>query len=211
MKSKLLLAMLALVICASSVAAAPILSVVGGGIQGNNWVWDIGVAPDFLLSPTGTPLAVELGFRLTGSPLAAVTNINLSEWDTPNPGNAIFGWETPGSGTNGKPVGLQQNLATSEIFAAYGSIDFTTPGVKPFLRITALGPNNGGSASSTIQWLGAYIMQGRIAQATGPTSAQNFDIYSGTLTQIPEPVSASLLMMGAGVAAAVIRPRRRRN
>jgi hypothetical protein len=211
MMSKFWLTFAALVLCANSAVAAPVLSVVGGGLQGGNWVWDIGIAPDLLLDPTGTPLAAELGFRLTGSPLTSVTNINPSAWDTANPGNPIFGWEIPDPSANNKPVGIQQNLATSEVFAAYGSEVFTTPGVKPFLRISALGPNNGGSASSTIQWLGSYIMQGRIAQSTGPMGAQNFDIYSGTLTQIPEPMSASLLAIGA-FAASVSLPRRvRRN
>jgi hypothetical protein len=205
----------AFALCANSLKAAPILSVVAGGIQGNNYVWDIGIAPDFLLNPAGTPLAVELGFRLTGSPLASVTNINPSQWDTPNPGQVIFGWETltdldPGPGVNLKPVGLQSNTVTSEVFAAYGSEDFTTPGVKPFLRITAKGPNNGGSATSTIQWLGSYVMQGRIAQSTGPISAQNFDIYSGILTQVPEPMSASLFAIGAFAVAAGMPRRSRR-
>ena len=176
--------------------AAPSLNVVPGGLQGGNWVWNVSVTPD-LSTVSSTPMAVELGFRLTGSPLLSAVNINSSEWDTPNPGNPIFGWETPDPSANNKPVGLQTNLGTSEVFSAFGSIDFTTPGAKPFLQITAKGPNNGGSTSSTIQWLGAYAVgQGRIAQLITSTTSANFDIFSGSATQIPEPASFALIAVG---------------
>jgi hypothetical protein len=181
--------------------AAPALNVVPGGIQGGNWVWNISVTPD-LSTVSSTPMAVELGFRLSGSPLASAVNINPSEWDTANPGNPIFGWETPDPSANNKPVGLQKNLGTSEVFSAFGSIDFTTPGAKSFLQITAKGPNNGGSSSSTLQWLGAYAVgQGRIAQLINSTTAANFDIFSGTATQIPEPTSFVIIAVGAVLAA----------
>jgi hypothetical protein len=195
----------------SPLFAAPILNVVPGGVQGGNFVWDVSVTPDFAIAPGGTPMAVELGFRLTGAPLISATNINPSEWDTPNPGKIIFGWETITPSANNNPVGLQSNPATSEIFVAYGSIDFATPGSKPFLKILARGPQNGGpSLSSTIQWLGVYAVgHGRISQLIngGPT-ADNFDIYAGTASQtIPEPVSATLLATGV-VLLAVVRQRR---
>ncbi|HEX3600771.1 MAG TPA: PEP-CTERM sorting domain-containing protein [Lacipirellulaceae bacterium] len=190
--------------------AAPILNVVPGGLQGGNWVWDVSVTPDLLIA-SDTPMAVELGFRLTASSLISAVDINPSQWDTPNPGNFIFGWETPDPSANNKPVGLQTNLTTSEIFAAYGSIDFTTPGAKPFLQIVAKGPSNGGSTSSTIQWLGAYAVgQGRIAQTVGSFAATNFDIYSGTATQqVPEPASIVLVGLGAMFAGFGVLARRR--
>ena len=196
----------------SPVWAQPALTLVPGGIEAGNWVWQVDIAPDFVLSPSGSPLALELGFRLHDAPLLSAMNINPGEWDTPNPGNVIFGWETltdvdpSPTVTNLKPVGLQTNTTTDEIFVAYGSEDFTTPGARPFLKIIALGPGNGGPLSSTIEWLGAYNGgNGRIAQIAGAT-ALNFDIYSGMATQvIPEPASAALLAFGALAAMFGVR------
>lgn len=185
---------------ASSAFAAPILSVTPGGIQGGNWVWDVSVTPDFVLAPGGTPLAVELGFRMIADPLISATNINPSEWTTPNPGKKIFGWE-PDDINSSTSSGLRVNTSTSEIFVAYGSIDFTTPGAKSFLKIIAQGPGSGGPASSTIQYLGAYPLagtNGRIAQIVG-TTGLNFDLYSGFVTQVPEPTSSCLLILGSVV------------
>ena len=186
---------------ASPLVSAPILNVVPGGVQGGNWVWDVSITPDFVISPGGTPMAVELGFRLTGAPLTSATNINPAEFTHANPGMEIFGWETPDPNANNLPVGLQVNTATSEIFVAYGTIDFTTPGDKPFLKILAQGPQGGvANLSSTIEWLGVYAVgHGRIAQAiTAPPHAMNFDIYAGTATQaVPEPMSGALLVFGA--------------
>jgi hypothetical protein len=186
-------------------------------MESGNFVWEVGVAPDLILAAGSTPLAVELGFRLTGAPLLSATNINPSEWDTPNPGVVIFGWETltdvdPGPGVNNRPVGLQVNTATDEIFVAYGSTDFATPGNKPFLKIVTQGAANGGAPSSTIDWLGAYILDnGRISQIVGGFTAANFDIYSGTATQvIPEPTSLVLLAFGA-MATVFTTARRRRS
>jgi hypothetical protein len=178
-------------------------------------VWEVGIAPDLILAAGSTPLAVELGFRLTGAPLESATNINPLEWDTPNPGVVIFGWETltdvdPGPGFNMRPEGLQVNTTTDEIFVAYGSTVFDTPGNKPFLKIVTQGPANGGAASSTIEWLGAYIFDnGRISQIVGGFTSANFDIYSGTATQlIPEPATVLLLPLAALWAAVFVRRRR---
>jgi hypothetical protein len=159
---------------------------------------NVSVTPDFLLAPSGTPLAVELGFRMVGDPLISATNINPSQWDTPNPGKKIFGWE-PDDINSSTSSGLHVNTPTSEVFVAYGSINFTTPGAKPFLQIIAQGPGSGGPASSTIQYLGAYPVagtNGRIAQLVG-SNGVNFDLYSGSVTQTPEPTSAVLLALGS--------------
>jgi hypothetical protein len=201
---------------ASPLCAAPLLNVVPGGVQGGNWVWDVSITPDLAIAGGSTPMAVELGFRLTGAGLTSVT-IDPANWNTPNPGTVIFGWETltdvdPGAAVNLRPVGLQTNLPTKEIFVAYGSIDFTTPGAKPFLKILAPGPQNGGAAlSSTIQWLGVYAVgHGRIAQLiSGGTNAGNFDTFAGTATQrVPEPVSLGILAFSA-FACAIVFVRRR--
>jgi hypothetical protein len=207
---KLLLTTLFCVVVSPSFAA-PILSVMPGGVQSGNWVWDVSVTPDFVLAPSGTPLAVELGFRMISDPLISATNINPSEWDTPNPGKKIFGWE-PDFINSSTSSGLRVNTTTNEIFVAYGSINFTTPGAKPFLKIIAQGPGSGGPSTSTIQYLGAYPVagtNGRIAQIVG-TTALNFDVYSGFASQtIPEPTSAALLAVGAAAAGFQLAGRRR--
>lgn len=222
----------------SPVFAAPSMSVIPQGIQSGNWVWEIDIAPDLSLVPdnSGTPLAVELGFRLSSDPLFNVTNINPSEFDTSNPGKVIFGWEVTYPEGNNRPEGIEVNCTgctvsnpvtfggghpaaivtgtANEIFTAMGSVNFTTPGSKPFLRVIALGPGNGGPLSSTIQWLGAYgtgSSNGRITQITGLSgttyTTTNFDIFSGSATQsVPEPASAAIL----GICVYILPFRRQR-
>jgi hypothetical protein len=229
---------LAVVLCGivSTAYAAPTMSVIPLGLQSGNWAWEIDITPDLSLVPdnSGTPVAVELGFRLTSDPLVSVTNINTSQFDTSNPGAKIFGWEITYPDDNNRPEGIEANCigctisnpvgggghptaivagTTNEIFVAMGSGNFTTPGAKPFLTILAQGPGNGGPSSSTLQWLGVYgtgSSNGRITQVTGLSgttyTTSNFDTFSGTLTQsIPEPASALLLTIGA-----IVLPLRRR-
>lgn len=207
---------------APSLFAAPGLTIVPGGIQAGNWVWDVAITPDLVAAGGLTPVNFELGFRLTGAPLLSASNINPLEFEASLPGDVIFGWETL-YGIPPAPEGLEINCmgctatnpttfppmndhsatvvlgSANEIFAALGSIPFTTPGPKPVLRIVVPGPGEGYLAS-TIQWLGAYNGNGRISQLVG-ISGQNFDIYSGTATQfVPEPTSALLMLGGALVA-----------
>src|SRR3954447_3148217 len=89
---------------------APILTVIPQGQQAGNWVWEVDVTPDqsIVTGGTGTPLAMELGFRLTGDPLVSVTNLNPLVFDTNTPGNIIFGWETS-YGSPAKPEGIEAN------------------------------------------------------------------------------------------------------
>ena len=180
--------------------ALPSLSVTPGGIQSGNWVWDVAIVPDLSLvtDGTGTPVSVELGFRLTGAPLISATNINPSEFDSENPGNPIFGWEEDPPYT---PAGLQVNTEEGEIFVAYGSINFETPGAKPFLQIITEGPSFGPAGlSTTIEWLGSFSGQGRIYQAAGsaPFYTTVFVNVSGSATQaVPEPACAALVAFGA--------------
>src|SRR5262245_46074036 len=64
---------------AAPLFAAPTMSVLPQGVIGGNWVWDVQITPDLSLTSDGTsPLAVDLGFRLTGDPLVSVTNVNPS-------------------------------------------------------------------------------------------------------------------------------------
>lgn len=224
MKTNLLAVTTVLCLTATSSWAVPLLNVTPGGLQGGNWIWNVSVTP----TTSGSPLAVELGFRLSSSPLTNVTNVNPAEWDFNNPGKPIFGWEVP-YGAPGFPEGIEINCTSctasnaptfgghattvvagsnNEVFAAMGSIDFPTGGDKPFLKIIALGPGNGGSNTSSIQWLGAYNGKGRIAELAG-ANAVNYDIYAGVATQsIPEPTC--LVLVGAGAVALLLKYRTRR-
>jgi hypothetical protein len=216
---------------ASSVLADPILSIIPQGVQAGNWVWEVDITPDLVAADGSTPIALELGFRLTGDPLVNVTNINPTQFDTSNPGKTIFGWEIAYPEDNNNPEGIEVKCAactvvnaasgphpftivsgtTNEIFAAIGSIDFTTPGAKPFLQITAQGPGTGGPSSSTLQWLGKYGIgssQGEIVQLIGNGTGTFF--FSGSATQgVPEPTSAALVLVGLG-ASSTLRLRQRR-
>jgi PEP-CTERM motif len=212
---------------ASPACAAPILSVVPQGLQGGNWVWEVDIAPDIVAAGGPTPLAVELGFRLSGDPLVSVTNLTPAVYESNNPGKIIFGWETTFADANNNPVGIEANCTscsitnlapfgthpstvvpgtTNEIFSAMGTGVIPTATPVPFLRVVALGPGNGGPSSSTIQWLGAYGGKGRISQLAG-SSSLNFDIYAGSATQVPEPTSLGLILLGSVAIAA--RSRRR--
>ncbi len=180
--------------------AQPQLNVVPGGIQRGNFVWDVGITPDLNLAGGSTPIAVEMGFRLTGAPLLSTTNINPAEFTTPNPGVVIFGWETLTDLGNGnyRPVGLLTNTTVGEIFVAYGTVNFATPGLKPFLRIVAQGPGNGGpSRSSAIERLGANGGSGRIPQLTSGGSTQTFFICRHGDASVPEPAGSFLLVLAS--------------
>jgi hypothetical protein len=229
---------LATLLCAfvSTAYSDPTVTISPGGVQGGNWVWNVSITPDVSLVPdsSGTPVAVELGFRLTGDPLVNVSNINTAQFDTNNPGKVIFGWETLYSSSNNHPEGIEVKCAsctitnptggghnativsgtTNEIFAAMGSVNFTTPGAKQFLKITALGPGSGGPLSSTIDWLGAYgagNSQGLLNQVNGMvgnTYTTGNYFFSGTSTQsVPEPASAALI---ATIACGFLSLRSRR-
>lgn len=220
---------------ASPLFGAPIMTVTPAGVQAGNWVWNVSITPDLSLIPdnSGTPVAVELGFRMTGGSLLNVTNVNTGEFNFSNPGMPIFGWEVPYPDANNRPEGIEANCTgctvinpifppahpatvvpgiTNEIFVAIGSGNFTTAGAKPFLQITTTGPSLG-SLSSTIQWLGAYNGgKGRITQVTGLNggtyTTSNFDVFSGSLTQtVPEPACA--LLLGIGTIFAPLARRRR--
>jgi hypothetical protein len=221
----------------SQAVAAPTLSIIPQGLLAGSWVWEVDITPDLSLVPdsSGTPLAVEMGFRLSSDPLISVTNIDPSKFDTSNPGQKIFGWEVSYPEDNNHPEGIEVNCASctvtnlgpghnstvvsgsaNEIFSAMGTINFTLPGPKPFLQIIAQGPGTGGPNSSTIEWLGKYgdgNAQGLIVQINGgtpggPYTTGNY-FFSGSATQtIPEPVTATLASTGMLAGLMFIRRRR---
>ncbi len=204
-----------LCLLASPVFAAPTLTITKGGTFANNylnadgdWVFNVQISNSDPI-PTGTsPLAAELGFRETSSTLVDANRLNkTANFDTSNPGNTIFGWETPGTDTNSRPEGLQINCAVcaslsnpadskigvnvpatlpNSIFAALGSVDFNAVGPHDFIQIVIKGPSSasGRSLTSTLVTSGAYDGKGRIAEAvTGTPPSVNYDTYSGTQTK----------------------------
>lgn len=142
-----------------------------------NWQWGVWVVPDASLygatdEGTGGAVAVEMGFNLTDAGvLSAQEDLsNFGEMDgngevnagegTPNPGDAIFGWETledVGDG-NMQAVGLQWDTDLDQVFAAFGSRIFTDDPTVPqdFLTIVTEGPSTNASLTTSIEWLGAF-------------------------------------------------------
>lgn len=173
----------AVLVCvlASPVFAVPVLNVTNGGLNANgNWVWNVRITP----TAAGTPLAAELGFResVAGSQLVSSTK-NAAVFDTDNPGTQIFNWETltdvdPGAGVNNRPVGLQTNAATDEVFSALGSIDLTVGTPQDYITIVTKGPTST-RLNTVLDVLGAYSGKGRIAEITGST-ATNYSNFSGS-------------------------------
>jgi hypothetical protein len=205
---------------ASPVFAAPTLGVVKGGTIANNyldasgnWVVKAQVTPDLAIVPAaanGTPVAAELGFKLSSTGAVAAQGSllnaarNVTNFDNLNPGTAIFAWQTGAAlldpTSNNKPTGIQTQCPTgncsneqrtftgsgtgsvvgagNEVFAALGSIDFTTAGPKDMLSITALRPVVSLANVNTnlkVQVSGAYTGNGRIAQINGGT-APNYTV-----------------------------------
>jgi hypothetical protein len=145
------------------------------------------------LSPDGSPLALELGFRATGgnilSASAAQNFVRVEHTD--NAGNAIFGWETltDVGGGNMKPVGIQIGTgANANTAVAYlGTADLPM-GLKYDLltivteaTVTSLAWGGRFNADGTMAPIGTFE-NGRIAHLQGNNST-NFHSYSGSLPQ----------------------------
>jgi hypothetical protein len=190
---------------AASAVAAPSLQVIPGGTYANghlnvngNWVWRVQISPTDPMPTSDAPLAAEIGFSESASELIGAVNLylgNSSGFEYPIPGVPIFGWELPGVGSNGRPVGLQTNFATDEVFSAFLSGLYHTPHPKDYIQIEILGPSIENRLSSTIQWGGAYAGKGRIAElsvsSSGPRSV-NWDIAFGSVSRTATPGDANL-------------------
>jgi len=179
---------------------------------------DLALVPD----ASGTPVAAELGFTSTNRDVLGAARLNqATNFDTLNPGAVVFGaWQTgiapagnalldPAS--NNRPTGLQLsgpavgttagasytanssvNSAANQVFAALGSVNFTTAGAKDLITMTVKGPvgGAGGVLSSIIATSGVYgtgSTNGRLTQITGLTgttyTTSNFDTFSGNTTR----------------------------
>lgn len=186
-----------LCVLATPAFAAPGLKITSGGLNASGqWVWNVQVAS----SVASSPLAAELGFRVTGTGLTSAATVNpVTNFDTANPGSVIFGWEAltdvdpaPAT-TNNKPVGLQTNIPTAEIFAALGSVDFAAIGDHDFIQIVG-GKPTAVALTSSVQALGKYgtgSVQGRIAEVSG-ASAINYAGFVGTATRTLKAGDATL-------------------
>jgi len=177
-----------------------------------NWVWKVQVTPDLALVPdaSGTPVAAEVGFTSSRDVVSAARLNQATNFDTLNPGAVIFSaWQTAGNGlldaaSNNRPTGLQLNgpgIGTTagasytanssvsgtanQVFAALGSVNFTTAGAKDVISITAKGPdfNNLTTTITTGGVYGTGSTNGRLTQITGLTgttyTTSNFDTFSG--------------------------------
>jgi hypothetical protein len=162
-----------------------------------NWIWNIRIYQseppvDLPGLPPGSPLAAEIGFQ-TDRAVQSVA-INTFDFDDPNPGNVIFGWEDltalGGSGDcdsglpGNCPVGLEWdgtddpnnptiggNAPNNQIFTAFGSVDYENDvDGKDYATITVARPVTTDADVddvTTLTMLGAYGVggnKGRIAE-----------------------------------------------
>jgi PEP-CTERM motif len=129
-----------LCVLASPAFAQPKLQISSGGLDpSGNWIWNVSIAPN----ATGDPLATELGFDTGTNGIVTVANGDASKWDTNNPGNAIFSWETPFN-TPPKPEGIEANctgctIANSAALPAVNGHPFTVVAGALNQVFTALG------------------------------------------------------------------------
>jgi hypothetical protein len=200
-----------LCVLASPAFADPSVSVTNGGLDANgNWIWNVQISNSNPIPTGDSPLAAELGFKETVSSLISAAALNPgTNFDTVNPGKAIFGWEVNGTGTNNNPEGVQTNCASgctvnvvgnnpNSVFSALGSIDFNTVGPHDYIRIITKGPHAASPAEPTssrqtsLNMLGAYSGKGRVAEATGASTSVNYDNYSGTFSKTATPGDTNL-------------------
>lgn len=180
--------------CLLCVLATPVLADPTLTMMGGRRIWNIAVAPDLVISPGGTPLALELGFRAVGGDILGVSAAQnmppiATRVEHLNPGEVIFGWETLtdlGDG-NMKPVGTQvgtganANLAVAHL----GTGNLTTSNrydlltIRTAVSVTALEWGGRYNADGSLAEVGAFV-NGRIAQGEGAT-AVNFNTFAGSL------------------------------
>ena len=153
-----------------------------------------------------------LGLRNPSRRCSAAVNLSTGagdDFDTVNPGKAIWGWELPGTGTNGNPEGVQTNCIAgctvnipsddpNAVFAALGSIDFATVGPHDFIRITTNGPTASSPLdlaslrTTTLGMSGAYTGNGRVAELTGASTVSNYDTFTGLFSRTATPGDTDL-------------------
>jgi hypothetical protein len=203
------------------VLAAPTITVTGS-INNKNTanpsrVWNVAVAPDLALDPTGTPLAVELGFRAIGGNIRTITtNPNPPVAPNPdgtpaatggpveflNPGAPIWGWETlsdtDGDGTvetNGddEPQGVQVGTGADggQGFASVGTRVFTNANRQDLILITT------DPSVTALEWAGRYNNDGSMAAVDAFVSGRIAQSQTGSpVAQNFHGYSGSLAAVG---------------
>ena len=156
-------------------------------------LWNIAVAPDLALSPSGSPLALELGFKATGGNIIAASAAqNSTRVERPNnPGNVIFGWETltDVGGGNMQPVGVQvgtgANANTAVAFLRTADLpkglNYDLLTIVTQASVTSLAWGGIFNADGTMAPVGTFA-NGRIAHLQDE-DATNFHSYAGSLPQ----------------------------
>jgi hypothetical protein len=155
-------------------------------------------------------LATELGFA-TSRNVVNVTNASTANWDTNNPGNQIFTWETA-YGTPAKPEGIEADCTgctvtntsalgghnstvvagtLNQIFSAMGSKplaagDLSSPAgglanSTPYLTITTAGPTNS-ALSASVTLSGSYSGSGHVADVNG-AAITNYKGFTGVASR----------------------------
>lgn len=176
-------------VAAHTSVAAPILTVTPGGLNAGNREWIVTIALDTSLAPGGqSSMAAELAFSVDDPvDLLNVVVGDAAIWDTPNPGFNPFTGEITD--------GIYISPINDNSFAAYGSAIVTNDVPTHFLTITTAGAGpttlRYGVAASGHPSRGA-----RIVQAVIPIG-QNFDGYTGIVTVVPEPATATTVAFAA--------------
>lgn len=162
------LAALLAVVCASPVLAAPSIQFVDN--------MDSSVTLQVVTDASGS-LGAELAVEVAASPGLTINSatINTAVFDTANPGDNPF---IPGSPVGGDTTGLWTNFPLGQVFASYGS-GIVSPGTYDFLTLDVSGY---GTLSAT----------GLVAQLSVVNPG-----LTASITLVPEPSSALLLMAGA--------------
>ena len=109
---------------------------------------------------------------------------NTTDWPFSNPGNNPF----TGSVTFGTTI----DFANDTVFSAFGSNPFTTAN---FMDIHVL--ETAGSGPTTVSWGGQMLLVGTPNEFIGSRIAQsgmNFDSFTGSVSFVPEPSQAALLI-----------------
>lgn len=142
----------------------------------------VSVTPDTALftNPADTPdkgnggsTAVDLMLTFTGRAPQSATK-NATNFDTDIPGLGTASWLTltdvdPGAATNNRPVGLQTSTANNQVYAALGSVFFTTGGAKDALTAIVAGPV-AGNLTTSVSWAGTVYQAGAGTAVSGSTS-----------------------------------------
>jgi len=169
---------------------------------------ELGFSSSTVTGLSGTPSSGQ------GTVIGAARLNQATNFDTLNPGAIVFSsWQNTTNGlldanSNNRPTGLQLSCpacgtnagasyttnssvsapSDNQVFAALGSVVFTTAGAKDLITITAKRPivdSTNFETTTKIQVQGAYGGNGRISQinggtAGGPYTTGNFDTFGGT-------------------------------